>query len=368
MLKSAAMGAPRWRLNTVLRASAPPMLRRAAVAPCPPMVARRPGCCRAAATASTATRQLRGGVQEILEVQLGLSHRQISQALQRCPSIATQDAATVREQLELLRSEAGIDEGRLSSVVRHAPCVLVGAPCELLDGPPPDVAGVCTVLRAQAAGAALSDAVLSCPTLLLQRPDALMSVLGWLAGLRVDLVRIIEKAPQVLVAAAEQREAVVKFLCTKVGLSNEQLSAILGDYPMLLTYQPETQLAPLVEFLLSRGVDPADDRCRGLFAWPNSERRLAPALDFLTSGELAPFYSETLLLQEPLLLCYSFDLRIKPRGQFFAMRAKHLKDEPEACEPPPLWALSSADDEEFCNAIGAPPSEYAEFRRTTQQR
>ena len=133
----------------------------------------------------------------------------------------------------------------------------------------PDVEGVCEVLAeyATARKHGLREAVHSCPQLLLLPPPDLTATLGWLGEREIDARRLVQLAPQVLLVGAEPRDELLAFLAEEAGFEPAQIASALSDFPMLLTYDPQTELAPLIAFLKERGVDPAHEACRGLFAW-----------------------------------------------------------------------------------------------------
>ena len=224
----------------------------------------------------------------------------------------------------------------------------------------PDIEGVCEALTeyAKARRHGLREALHSCPQLLLLAPTELTATLGWLEERAIDARRLVQLAPQVLLVGAEPREALLAFLAEEAGFDPPQVASALSDFPMLLTYDPQTELAPLIAFLKDRGVDPAAEACRGLFAWPNTERRLAPALELLTASLAAP-WPEHELLAEPLLLCYSFDLRIRPRALFLDGLFRS-SGRPDGVN---MTLLSTATDEEFCAAVGVEPEVYGRFRK-----
>ncbi|CAJ1427487.1 unnamed protein product [Effrenium voratum] len=124
-------------------------------------------------------------------------------------------------------------------------------------------------------------------------------------------------------------------------------------FPMLLLgcRNVEQQLAPLVSFLRSLGVDPKCAACRGFYAWPEAHKVLEPTVASARYLLDECGYGPKELAENVDVLGYSLEARIYPRGRFL----QHLKTRL------PLRVHAAADDFQFCQLLGVRREQFLEF-------
>ena len=135
----------------------------------------------------------------------------------------------------------------------------------------------------------------------------------------------------------------------------DDLAALVSAYPLALTYNPESQIQPTVEFLQSElGIQETGSKeCLPLYAWPDSGKRLLATTRFL-KDEMG--YSQTTLAESPILLSFDLEQRVWPRSQY--MEEKGL------IPPlPPVSLLTAKSEEEFCTVVGIKPDAWAQYKK-----
>ena len=141
-----------------------------------------------------------------------------------------------------------------------------------------------------------------------------------------------------------------------VGFDKAQCGDLVSSFPTLLTYDPDTQVKPLVDYLKANHIDPTSKLCKGLFAWPNPEKWIQKNIEFLTSYH-GGLYNEKLLFLNPIILCYSFEQRVEPRVKF----ALHLLEHQHINKMPHAKALTTMEDPQFVVEVGSNVETYRRF-------
>ena len=115
--------------------------------------------------------------------------------------------------------------------------------------------------------------------------------------------RIVRSHPKVLISNRLQK--IGKFLELEVGMSPAHRALFLTEYPALLLQNPET-LRPLVLFVRHLGIDTADPRCHGLYAFPRALQRVQETVSYLEH-----IYGTEVAHSDPSLWVYNLEMRIK---------------------------------------------------------
>ncbi|CAJ1434483.1 unnamed protein product, partial [Effrenium voratum] len=209
------------------------------------------------------------------------------------------------------------------------------------------------VLQQLLAEETFSRTMRECPEALLAEAADLLELGRVFADYEVSLDKVVQRSPRLLLCKAQQVRNILGFLQDEPsgpGMSREQVGEVAERFPMLLLgcRNVEQQLAPLVSFLRSLGVDPKCAACRGFYAWPEAHKVLEPTARYLLD-ECG--YGPKELAENVDVLGYSLEARIYPRGRFL----QHLKTRL------PLRVHAAADDFQFCQLLGVRREQFLEF-------
>ena len=233
----------------------------------------------------------------------------------------------MRESLFFLRAEVGLRPDALARAVRRLPA--------LLTQPADQLAGSLDCAKELAPTLNVPVEVRSALEVLLTAPAEQQATCEALTRRGADLPLILSKLFTVLAMPSSRAAEVLRFLEEEAGFDAAPCGALVSSYPAMLTYSPEKQLRPLIDFLREHGLEPADERCHPLYAWPNTERLLRPALRLLRDEA---GYDEAELLARPVLLGYSCAALPPASGSF------HLQPgSQQSGAPPSLSPLTLAD-------------------------
>jgi alpha-ketoglutarate-dependent taurine dioxygenase len=160
-------------------------------------------------------------------------------------------------------------------------------------------------------------------------------------GNRTGTKQLFIKNPPILERNVEQLKSTIQFF-KHLGMEDSVLQHVLFEYPLVWTYDIETQLSPLAVWLETElQVNPAGAKCKELWAWPNAEKVLSKSMKLL----LECGYTREEMCETPIALSYSYDIRIEPRARYVKM----LTLIKEISTLPTLKELTTTTDEKFCD-------------------
>jgi len=297
---------------------------------------------------------------QVLRQELGVDTDRWAHMLKRSGgSLDNAEGELVRASIACLRHVVGLGSSELAVAAREEPALL-------LQGQGP-LSATWQALVAVSGRREAGRIVDSFPGALLLDADDVRRRPAALASLGLDYNKLVKKNVGIRAALAAGDEGmrglerVRAFLVSPAsgggpGMMAEQAARVLSAFPLLLTCNPNTHVAPLVRYLRETlGVDPAAQELEALYAWPSPEGQSIVEIngDFL----LGLGYSPDALRDNVMLLTHSFENRVRPRGLFAVERLA------AAAPLPPLRALTIVDDAAFCSAVGAEVSDFQAFAR-----
>lgn len=281
----------------------------------------------------------------VLLADLNLDVNQATRLLARHSALEYCGADATREVLTFLRDEVGITRAAsLSSTIRKNP--------QLLTVDLATLRVTLADLKTRVSTVALQSIVSSCPAALLLSPSELEERHQLLESIGTSLENVARGYAPLLLREWDSIKSNFDFLVGHPegpGFTPTQAARLSKKYPMLLTYDPHKQIAPLVRFLRQQTeLDPADTACECFYAHPSAQE-LEVALRFLLTS---CGYTLSDVQAQVSVLAYSFQQSIQPRGTFVQRRG---------FTQPPLAALAKWDDVRFCSFLGVELEEFQDF-------
>jgi hypothetical protein len=305
--------------------------------------------------------------------------------LRRAPELGTHDnnlSAWMQHAITFLRQEADLtDDKELALTIRRHPSILFADAGASGDNLQPCLDMLRTIIVDDAACSSSSsisddDRRSRCAELrwvVGARPQLLCDAARLQASIfflqafpsTIDVAALCRSHAPVLERSVHQLQSTVDFFTASVaeggaGMDAESAAAMFNKVGGLVwTFNPDTQLRPLVTYLVEDlNVSPSAENCWGLYAWPNTEKILKPAVDVLRGGG----YDLDDIRRDPMLLCYSLEQRIKPRTSFVRERMRRGSLD----VLPSVNALVIPNDADFCQySVGATIEEFRAYSNTT---
>ncbi len=276
-----------------------------------------------------------------------LSPAHLDAALAKHAPLGEVDPTELRNALLFLRGEVGLRPDSLARAVRRTPALLT-QPVGSLEA---SLACVTSLVTPPIDEVAVL--VRGCPHVLLVPPENMLRTRKALLLRSTDLRSVLQRNFPLLTLDPERVCALLHFLEAEAGFAPRDCGKLVGSYPAMLAYSPKRDLRPLVAFLREHRLDPSARVYMPLYAWPNTERTLRPALELLLDAG----YERQTLLEEPALLCFSLDLRLRPRMRI--VRERRARGFLGRAYLPPLRLVTAESDATFCTALGVSRAEYA---------